>query len=53
MPLSLVRIDKGEARCNVISQRTLLGPVVADTSIMFENFPFRAIEQVEGQAESP
>ena len=51
--VSLVRIDKGEAKSNVISQRTLLGPIAADTDIMFENFPFRVIEQAEGRAESP
>lgn len=49
--VSLVRIDKKEARSNVISQRTLLGPIVVDTNIMFENFPFRIYQQVDGQPE--
>lgn len=45
--VSLVRIDNREARSNVINQRTLLGPITVDTDIMFENFPFRALEQTE------
>ena len=46
--VSLVRIDKDEARSNVISQRTLLSPIVADTNIMFENYPFRFHQEIDG-----
>lgn len=46
--VSLVRIDKDEARSNVISQRTLLSPIIADTNIMFENYPFRFHQEIDG-----
>jgi hypothetical protein len=51
--VSLVRIENQEAERNSINPGTLLEPIYSDTAVLFENFPFRAIEQVEGQAQYP